>query len=178
MSEPDLARRSFLRSISTVGVGTFLAAKTSASQTTKPAQPVEGVFELGKVALRSGTILSSAKLAFKTHGQLNAERNNAILYPTPFGANHGDIEWLIGSGRALDPKKYFIIVSDQLGNGLSSSPSNTARPYDRMRFPNAWQDMVTLRVISGAALSFLLDSVPVTPSFRTLGQPFSFFMVY
>jgi pimeloyl-ACP methyl ester carboxylesterase len=27
------------------------------------------------------------------------------------------------------------IVVDQLGNGLSSSPSNTAAPFDRMRFP-------------------------------------------
>jgi homoserine O-acetyltransferase len=47
----------------------------------------------------------------------------------------GDIEWIIGPGRALDPDKYFVIVADQLGNGLSSSPSNTAAPFDRMRFP-------------------------------------------
>jgi homoserine O-acetyltransferase len=93
------------------------------------------VFELGDFALQSGTTLSSAKLAYKTHGRLNAERSNAILYPTPFAAQHGDIEWLIGPGLALDPDKYFIIVLDQLGNGLSSSPSNTAPPYDRMRFP-------------------------------------------
>ena len=49
--------------------------------------------------------------------------------------NHGDIEWLIGPGRALDPDRHFIIVLDQLGNGLSSSPSNTPSPRDRMNFP-------------------------------------------
>lgn len=99
------------------------------------AQALEGVFDLGDLALRSGATLRQAKLAYKTHGQLNAERSNAILYPTPFAAHHGDIEWPVGPGRALDPDKYFIIVLDQLGNGLSSSPSNTAAPDDRARFP-------------------------------------------
>ena len=37
---------------------------------------------------------------------------------------------------ALDPAKYFIIVPNMLGNGLSSSPSNTPPPYDKARFPN------------------------------------------
>ncbi len=36
---------------------------------------------------------------------------------------------------ALDPDKYFIIVPNLLGNGLSSSPSNTPAPYDRANFP-------------------------------------------
>jgi len=36
---------------------------------------------------------------------------------------------------ALDPAKWFIIVPNMLGNGLSSSPSNTPPPYDRARFP-------------------------------------------
>ena len=134
MSDPDSERRHFLQSIGALGAGAFLTAGGDAAQI-KPGQALEGVFDLGDFALRSGTTLRQAKLAYKTHGQLNAERSNAILYPTPFSAHHGDIEWPIGPGHALDPDKYFIIVLDQLGNGLSSSPSNTAAPYDRARFP-------------------------------------------
>ena len=134
MSDDDLPRRHFLQSISALGAGALLTASGDRPQVTA-AQSLEGVFELGDFALRSGATLRQAKLAYKTHGQLNAERSNAILYPTPFPAHHGDIEWPIGPGRALDPDKYFIIVLDQLGNGLSSSPSNTAAPYDRVRFP-------------------------------------------
>ena len=48
---------------------------------------------------------------------------------------HWDNEWLIGEGMGLDPAKYFIIVPNMLGNGLSSSPSNTPPPFDRARFP-------------------------------------------
>jgi len=36
----------------------------------------------------------------------------------------------------LDPTKYFIIIPNMFGNGLSSSPSNTPEPYDRARFPH------------------------------------------
>lgn len=96
---------------------------------------MEGIFELGDFLLRSGEILRAAKLAYKAHGQLNADRTNAIVYLTPFPAQRGDIEWLIGPGRALDPDKHFVIVIDQIGNGLSSSPSNTPSPHDRGRFP-------------------------------------------
>ena len=34
----------------------------------------------------------------------------------------------VGRGRALDPSRYFIILVNQIGNGLSSSPHNTPRP--------------------------------------------------
>lgn len=95
----------------------------------------EGIFDLGDFALQSGAVLRDAKLAYKTHGALNRDKTNAILYPTQFGAQHNDVEWIIGPGRALDPRTHFIIVLDQLGNGLSSSPSNSRPPQDRARFP-------------------------------------------
>jgi homoserine O-acetyltransferase/O-succinyltransferase len=94
-----------------------------------------GVYDLGDLALESGAILRDAKIAYKTHGRLNADRTNVILYPTQFGAQHQDVEWIIGPGRALDPATHFVIVLDQIGNGLSSSPSNAPPPQDRARFP-------------------------------------------
>ncbi len=93
------------------------------------------VFELGDVALGEGATLRGAKLAYKTYGTLNEERTNAIVYPTWYSGRHWENEWLIGEGMALDPREYFIIVPNMLGNGLSSSPSNTPPPYDRARFP-------------------------------------------
>ena len=40
-----------------------------------------------------------------------------------------------GKGRALDPDKYFIIIVNQIGNGLSSSPHNTDLPGGMHSFP-------------------------------------------
>jgi len=98
-------------------------------------QNSQQLFELGNFVLRSGATLREATLSYKTHGTLNADNSNAIVYPTPYSAHHSDIEWIIGPGKALDPDKYFIIVMDMLGNGLSASRSNTPPPYDRARFP-------------------------------------------
>ena len=93
------------------------------------------VFELGDVRLSSGQTLRAAKLAYKTYGTLNEQKSNAIVYPTWYSGQHQDNEWLIGEGMALDPSQYFIIVPNMLGNGLSSSPSNTPAPHGGERFP-------------------------------------------
>ncbi len=98
--------------------------------------PDHDVFAAGDVVLQCGLTLRDAKLAYKCHGTLNRERSNAIVFPTRYSGRHGDNEYLIGEGMALDPKKYFIIVPNLLGNGVSSSPSNTPPPFDRARFPN------------------------------------------
>ncbi|MFS0749878.1 alpha/beta fold hydrolase [Oceanobacillus sp. 1P07AA] len=93
------------------------------------------IFKLGDVRLLSGVTLPNAILAYKTYGSLNEKKDNVIVYPTAFGDQHVQNEWLIGKGMALDPEKYFIIVPNLLGNGLSSSPSNTPSPFDKANFP-------------------------------------------
>lgn len=95
-----------------------------------------GIFELGEVVLQSGVTLREARLAYKTYGELNDTRDNAILMPTFFGGQHTDTELMMAPGRALDPARFFIIVPNMFGNGLSSSPSNTAPPFDRAAFPH------------------------------------------
>jgi homoserine O-acetyltransferase/O-succinyltransferase len=93
-------------------------------------------FQLDNFVLQSGVTLSPARLAYQTYGVLNSARDNAILMPTFFGGQHMDTELMMAPGRALDPDRFFIIVPNILGNGLSSSPSNTSPPFDRASFPN------------------------------------------
>ena len=93
------------------------------------------VFEAGDVRLHSGETLADARLAYATHGTLNAAGDNAIVFATRVGGTHADNGYLVGPGHALDPDRWFIVVPNQLGNGLSSSPSNTPAPQDRARFP-------------------------------------------
>jgi homoserine O-acetyltransferase len=93
------------------------------------------VFDLGNFTLESGTELPSAKLSYVTLGELNANKSNAILAPSFYSGDHHGYEFLIGTGKALDPEKYFIVATDMFSNGLSSSPSNSPAPYDGPRFP-------------------------------------------
>ncbi|MDJ0512870.1 MAG: alpha/beta fold hydrolase [Methyloceanibacter sp.] len=85
---------------------------------------------------QGGPALPDARLVYKTYGTLNAERSNAILFPTRFGGTHEQNEFMIGPGYALDPERYFIIVPNMFGNGVSSSPSNTPGPHGGGGFPS------------------------------------------
>jgi homoserine O-acetyltransferase len=93
------------------------------------------VFELGDLVLQHGATLRGARLAYKTYGTLNADRSNVIVHPTWYSAYHDANEWTVGPGKACDPDKYFIVMPNQLNNGLSSSPSNTPPPYNGPYFP-------------------------------------------
>lgn len=96
-----------------------------------------GIFEQANFALQKGAVVPVAKLAYKTVGTLNAARDNAVLVPSWYTGTHDDTEtFMVGEARALDPRSYFIVMTDLLGNGLSSSPSNTAPPFEAGRFPN------------------------------------------
>ena len=90
-----------------------------------------GTYDAGDITLQSGACLPSARLSWKTHGTLSPARDNVIVYPTSYGAQHPDLEWLIGPDKILDPTRWFIVIPDMFGNGLSSSrPTRpTTRPW-------------------------------------------------
>jgi homoserine O-acetyltransferase len=65
---------------------------------------------------------------------------------TPFGARHADIEWQFKPGKALDPERWFIIVPNLFGNGLSSSPSNSGEAFGGAPFPDiSYHDAVAVQ---------------------------------
>jgi len=99
------------------------------------------VFELGNFRLQSGESLSDAKLAYKTYGVLNAQKNNVVVLPTFYTGSHMRNEGFFGAGRAIDPERHFIVSVNMFGNGISSSPSNTLKNdtpplLSNSKFPN------------------------------------------
>jgi len=103
--------------------------------------PVTGIeivqheFTLKDFKTESGTVLTEARIVYGTYGRLNAAGDNAILLPSHYMADMHGYDWLIGPGKALDPKHWFLVTSELFGNGHSSSPSNTAEPFHGPRFP-------------------------------------------
>ena len=82
-------------------------------------------YTLKNFEFQCGKSLSAAQIVYQTYGKLNADQSNAILYPTSYGAQHSDIDWLISPGGILDPTRWFMIIPNMFGNGLSTSPSNS-----------------------------------------------------
>jgi len=103
-------------------------------------QEVHGPYELhdiGNLDLEEGGTVRGCKLAYATFGTLNAAKDNAILIPTWYSGTNKIIEQVyIGQGRALDPDKYFIIIVNQIGGDLSTSPHNTPAPAGMGNFPH------------------------------------------
>ncbi len=90
--------------------------------------------DLGDFHLESGASIHSCRVAYRTFGKLNAEKSNAVLFPTWFGGTTQDLIPLIGPGKLIDSSKYFVILVDALGDGVSTSPSNSeTQPH--MKFP-------------------------------------------
>ena len=98
--------------------------------------------ELGDFKLESGEVIRDCRIGYRTFGALNADRSNAILFPT---WALGTTEQLIGSmgpGKLVDTTKYYVVAVDALSNGVSSSPSNS-KSQPRMKFPKITiRDMV------------------------------------
>ncbi|MFK7795071.1 MAG: alpha/beta fold hydrolase [Gammaproteobacteria bacterium] len=92
-------------------------------------------FALGDFALESGQILKNAQIAYSIYGKLNADRSNAILFTIMFSGTSKNMAHYIGPGKALDPEKYCIILPNQLGNGLSTSPHNIDGDQAMENFP-------------------------------------------
>src|ERR1700691_767293 len=103
-------------------------------------QDIHGPYELyniGNVDLEEGDTIRACKLAYATFGKLNAAKDNAILIPTWYSGTNKIMEQVyIGESHALDPDKYFIVVVNQIGNGLSTSPHNTPPPAGMGNFPH------------------------------------------
>jgi homoserine O-acetyltransferase/O-succinyltransferase len=94
------------------------------------------IFDLGNYQLESGVTLPNARVAYKTHGTLNAAKDNVVLFPHMWSGTPKAMEIFIGEDRPLDPRKYFIILPGQFANGFSSSPSNTPPPFNGGAFPH------------------------------------------
>ncbi|MBD3290226.1 alpha/beta fold hydrolase, partial [candidate division KSB1 bacterium] len=109
----------------------------------------------GPFKFENGRSLDEITLTYETWGTLNADRSNAILIAhaltgTSHAASSDDMpqpgwwEYLIGPGRAIDTRRYFVICSNVLAgcsgtSGPSTIDPGTGKPFG-MNFP-----VVTIR---------------------------------
>ena len=114
-------------------------------------------FVIANFRTEGGVVLPLARIVYGTYGHLNADRSNTVLLPSHYMANYHGYEWLIGSEKALDPGKLFLVATELFGSGGSSSPSNTPEPFHGPRFPQ-----MTIRDNVEAVHRLLIEELKVT----------------
>lgn len=100
--------------------------------------------DLGDLRLESGAVIRGCRLAYRIVGKLNEQRTNAVLIPTWLMGTTQELidRGIVGPGKMIDSSRYCVIAVDSFGNGVSSSPSNSAFQPDRA-FPQfSIRDMV------------------------------------
>jgi homoserine O-acetyltransferase len=128
-----------IRAAHLVAAGLLLSLPAAAHT---PQQPPHQLYGEGDLKLESGEVIKDFSISYVTHGTLNAKKSNAILMVTAISGNHHRIDFMIGPGKALDTDKYFIVCTDAIANGFSTSPSNS-KAQPRMQFPKfTIRDMV------------------------------------
>ena len=129
---------------------------------------------------KNGQQLSGLTLRYETYGTLNATRDNAVLICHALSGNHHAAGWnsptdkkpgwwnnLIGPGKAVDTRRFFVICANVPGGcsgstGPSSTNPATGEPYG-LRFPALTiLDMVR-------AQKFLLDHLGVAELHTVIG---------
>lgn len=84
-------------------------------------------FEPGDFRLESSQVIKECKLGYRTFGTLAPDKSNAILFPSWFAGTSKELIDLgiIGPGKIVDTSRFYVIAVDSIGNGVSSSPSNS-----------------------------------------------------
>ncbi|HEY8929178.1 MAG TPA: alpha/beta fold hydrolase [Mucilaginibacter sp.] len=83
---------------------------------------------IGDLKLESGKVINDCRVGYRMYGHLNSAKNNAILLLTWFGGT-SQISADTQPWHTIDTTKYCLIIVDALGNGVSSSPSNSVRQH-------------------------------------------------
>jgi homoserine O-acetyltransferase len=134
----------------------------------------------GPFTFKSGQTIQGFTLRYETYGALNATRDNAVLVCHALSGDHHCAGWhsesdakpgwwnnLIGPGKAVDTRRFFVVCANVLGGcqgstGPSSTDPAAGRAYGT-RFP-----FVTIRDMVGAQ-KLLLDHLGVAELHAVLG---------
>jgi homoserine O-acetyltransferase len=85
---------------------------------------------IGDLKLVSGAVIQDCKVGYRTYGHLNSAKTNGILFPSWFNGTSKTIELLVTPWKTvIDTTQYFLIIVDALGDGVSSSPSNSVKQH-------------------------------------------------
>ncbi|TDJ45280.1 MAG: homoserine O-acetyltransferase [Gammaproteobacteria bacterium] len=132
----------------------------------------------GTFEMHRGGVLEQPVIAYETWGELNSNRDNAILIFTglspsahatssPEDPSAGWWEEIVGPSRSIDTRKYFVVCVNSLGScfgstGPATDNPATGKPYG-LQFP-----VLTLEDIAVAGKG-VIDSLGIDSLYAVVG---------
>ncbi len=137
------------------------------------------VFKSDTLALDCGAVLKDIEIAFRTYGQLNGAKTNAILIchaltMDQHAANDhpvtGKAGWwadIIGAGKIIDTDKYFVICSNVIGGCAGSTGPQTIKPDGSGPYGTDFPVLTIADMVR--AQNLLIDHLGIETLFCVLG---------
>lgn len=135
-------------------------AAAAAPRDVRPAPPAavdpgQRFMDLGSFPLESGQTIDGCRVGYRTFGTLDATRSNVVLFPTWFSGTTKPLVDIVPD-KLVDTKRFFVVLVDALGDGVSTSPSNS-RTQARLAFPR-----FTIRDMVESQRRVLVEALGVT----------------
>jgi homoserine O-acetyltransferase len=123
------------------------------------------LYKLNHFSMRHGGELNGAILAYETWGQLNANKDNAILILTGLSADShaachdqhdtaGWWEYMLGQDKAIDTNKWFVICASSLGSCKGSTGPCSTSPQTNLPYKFTFPDL-TLEDIANSSFAMV-----------------------
>ena len=123
------------------------------------------IYKLNHFKMRHGSELNGAILAYETWGELNSNKDNAILILTGLSADShasshcdGDTagwwEYMIGPDKAIDTNKWFVICASSLGSCKGSTGPCSPNPETKLPYKFTFPDL-TLEDIASSTFEIV-----------------------
>jgi homoserine O-acetyltransferase len=119
---------------------------------------------LGALKLESGEDLKDCRLGYRSFGKLNEDGSNSIVMLTWFNRKTKDMASAVGVDKLIDPAQHFVVLIDALGNGVSTSPSNSAT-QPKNKFPH-----ITMRGMVAAEYFLLTKELQLGHVHAAIGE--------
>jgi len=129
--------------------------------------------------LDGGGVISDLRIAYQTHGQLNAARSNAILICHPLTLDQfaaqphpltGRRPWwstLVGPGLPIDPERHFIICSNVVGGCMGTTGPGSINPSTGEPFGLAFPFITIADMVRAQAM--LIERLGIDTLFAVVG---------
>lgn len=100
---------------------------------------------MGDFLLENGQVIKNCLLGFYTFGKLNPDKSNVVVLLPWYSGKSTDFTFAVGPNGLVDSSLYHVVIIDPLGDGVSSSPSNSPEQPNSL-FPEfSIRDMVNVQ---------------------------------